>query len=416
MAQRSSAAAPRTPAEPRRAEGATRRAARRRALWILGIWTFVGLLRATQRYLRGRQLELYDSWAWRYTLEANLMLAYLWAAATPLVMRLARRFPIGGTPLRVLVPVHLLAGAAVSFLHALVTNVLYKLLLAPEVSWSAFLENFLRAALLTGPSRFSTYLVIVGVTWGIDSYRTEREKAIRASALQAELAEARLDALKLQLHPAFVFNALNTLLPLIYRDPAAAARTVVQLGDLLRLSLKNEATKLVALHEELELLELYLQIERTRLQDRLTLRFRIQPEALTASVPNLILQPLAEAAIAQGVSARPGLGRIEIRARREADELIVEVHDEGPQVPESPAFEPDRAETDGFLRTRRRLEHLYPNRHRLQARARRHGWEVTLAIPFSTAAAPSKPRRAAKAGAEAEPSVAPRTVPGEALP
>ena len=219
-------------------------------------------------------------------------------------MAIARRWAPGRTRLIRLVPVHLLLGVAIALLHTVLSHLLYKLLLAPEVSWTEFARNFASSALMTGPTRISTYLEIVGITWGLDYYRGYREREVRASILQTQVAEARLEALKLQLRPAFVFNALNTILPLIYRNAQAAARTVVQLGDLLRLSLKSGATQLVPLQEELHFLELYLQIEKTRLADRLTVTFEIDPQASSAGVPNLILQPIVENAVSRGRAAR----------------------------------------------------------------------------------------------------------------
>jgi len=369
--------------------------------WIalLGVWTFVGLLGGTQRYLQGNELESGASYAWWRAVESNLVLAYLWAVLTPLTMRIARRFSIDRTPVLRLIPIHLLAAAGIALLHTALSNVIYKLALAPDVTWSALIENFARSAVITGPTRVATYLEIVGVTWSLDYYRTYQEREIRNSNLQTQLAEARLEALKLQLQPAFVFDTLNAVLPLIYRDPPAAARTVVQLGGLLRLSLKNGATGLVTLKEELAFLELYLQIERTRLQDRLSVSFSIEPEALSAAVPNLLLQPLVEGAIAQGVSAHAGSGTIEVRAFRREKMLVLEVSETGTQ--RRTGLGPFHGEDSGLPRTLRRLEHLYPGEHRcersrLWAEGPGAGHKVTVAIPF--ASLPEKEKRPAREG------------------
>lgn len=377
---------------------------------LLGIWTFVGLLRATERYLRGSQLEPDPSYAWWSSVGNNLALAYLWAALTPLVMRVARRFSFERTPLVRLVPVHLLAAAGVVLLYTALANVLYKLVLAPGVTWDELFRSFTRSAVIGGPTRLGTYLEIVGVTWGLDSYRRYRQREIEASRLQTQLAGARLDALKLQLHPAFVFNALNTILPLIYRDPRAAARTVVQLGDLLRLSLKGGAARLVTLKEELAFLKLYLRIERTRLQDRLSVSFTIEPETLAAAVPNLILQPLVETAIAQGVSAHMGPGSIEVRAIRREAMLVLEVTEKGTGGETDPGTSP--ADWPALVRTQRRLEHLYPGGHRFE-RSRVFmegtviGERVTLAVPFEPL------RKEEKAEERDEAPVRPGTLPTE---
>lgn len=379
-----------------------------RAGWVtlLGVWTFVGLLRGTQRYFHGSELEPDFSYAWWSAVQNNLVLAYLWAALTPLSMRIARRFSLERTPMLRLVPIHLLAAAGVALLHALLSHVLYKLALAPHVTWGEFFDNFARSAVIAGPTRVATYVEIVGVTWGLDFYRTYREREIEASNLQRQLAEARLDALKLQLHPAFVFNALNTLLSLIYREPRAAARTVVQLGDLLRLSLKSGAARLVTLKEELTFLDLYLRIERTRLKDRLSVSFSIEPETLSASVPNLILQPLVEAAIAQGVSSHAGTGSIEVRALRQERMLVLEVLEKATEPQTDPGIL--SAEGPALDRTRRRLEHLYAENHRLErsrvwADGVGIGQKVTVAIPFS----PLREKESGRQELGARPGIAP---------
>jgi hypothetical protein len=350
--------------------------------WILAIWTFVGTLRATQRFLRSGELQPDMAYSWWAALGNNLFLAYLWAALTPAVMKIARRFAPGRVPLAKLVPVHLAAAVAVALLHTVLSQLIYKLLLAPEVSWTELARNFASSALTTGPTRISTYLEIVGITWGLDYYRMYREREIQASNLQAQLADARLEALKLQLRPTFVFNALNTILPLIYRNAQAAARTVVQLGDLLRLSLKSGATQLVALDDELHFLELYLQIEKTRLADRLSVTFEIEREAASAAVPNLILHPLVENAVARaGVS--PGGVRIRITGRRLWDSVRVEVSDETTEAPQDPAMR--AMQESNLAKTRRRLEHLFPGRYACEVLPLAGGQQVALTMPYAFA-------------------------------
>jgi hypothetical protein len=334
-----------------------------------------------------RELQPDASYAWWSALGNNLFLAYLWAALTPLVMRIARRWAPGRTRLIRLVPVHLLGGIAVALLHTVLSHLLYKVLIAPEVTWAEFAGNFAASALMTGPTRISTYLEIVGVTWGLDYYRVYREREVRASLLQTQVAEARLEALKLQLRPAFVFNALNAILPLIYRNAQAAARTVVQLGDLLRLSLKSGATQLVPLQEELHFLELYLQIEKTRLADRLSVSFEIDPQASSAGVPNLILQPVVENAVSRA-SGAPGRGHITVSARRAWDALQLEVSDDAAQAPADPAVR--AAMESNLAKTRRRLDHLYQEAYRFEVLPLSGGGQqVVLSLPFSAAPAPA---------------------------
>lgn len=354
---------------------------RRHALEIFFLWTGVGLFFAAQRYLRAPSLQEPLAQPWWKSLGGSLLTAYIWAALTPIVMAVARRFrPRRGTLLR-RVPVLLLAGVAASLIHLTVTNVFW-LAVDPAPGSRDFLAMFLATLAFGGAARLATFFGLVGVTWGIDDYRSYREKALEASELERELVQTQLEALKLRLHPPFLFNALAAILPLIRTEPRAAARTVVQLGDILRLALHNDATGLVPLRTELEYIRLYLQIEQTRLRDRLEVNFAIDPGALEAAVPNLILLPLIESAIANGVSVRPGHSRIAIHARPDADELRVTVEETPAETVEPPiAVDLD----DSFFRkTKLRLELLYPGQYLIAISDKlEKGHEVQLTIPLS---------------------------------
>ncbi len=355
----------------------------RRALEIFAVWTLVGLFIAAQRYLRGPSLQPRLALPLHESLAASLVTAYLWAALTPGIMRLARRY----RPRRGTAPSHILlllaAGAGAALLHLLATNVFWHVF-DPRESGSDFAAMFFATLAFGGAARLATYIGVVGVTWGIDDYRTYREKELQASELERELVQTQLEALKLRLHPPFLFNTLATILPLIRTEPRAAARTVVQLGDILRLALHNDATGLVPLKTELDYIRLYLQIEQTRLQDRLEVRYAIAPEVLNAAVPNLILLPLAESAIINGISLRSGRAAIEIRAWSENGELRLEVREEALTPDPSPAGRGEDEVDDSFVtKTRLRLELLYPGRHLIGVSERREdGHEVSVTLPL----------------------------------
>jgi two-component system, LytTR family, sensor kinase len=355
-----------------------------RGFEILLIWSIVGLFIAAQRYLRGPSLQPRLALPWGESLAASLVTAYLWAVLTPAVMRIARRLRPRAASWLWRIPLLLLAGAVAAVVHLTATNVFWHAVGPPDSS-SDFSSMFLATLAFGGAARLATFFGIVGVTWGIDDYRTYREKELQASELERELVQTQLEALKLRLHPPFLFNTLSTILPLIRTEPRAAARTVVQLGDILRLALHNDATGLVPLKTELEYIRLYLQIEQTRLQDRLDVHFAISPDTFDAAVPNLILLPLVESAIANGVSVRPGRASIEIRAWPEEGMLRLEVH-EAAMDAEVPAAVPL---DDSFVRkTKMRLELLYPERHRVSISDRlEKGHEVSLRLPLETATA-----------------------------
>jgi len=199
--------------------------------------------------------------------------------------------------------------------------------------------------------------------------------------LGARLERAQLQALKLQLHPHFLFNALNTITALVHANPDAAERMVSELSELLRASLSNASAQELPLAHELDVLGHYLEIQRIRFQDRLTVTLDIDPDARGALVPNLLLQPLVENAIRHGITPRAAPGRVWITVARQDATLAIDVEDDG--VGENPA----RPHSDGvgLGNTRARLRALYGPAHRFEAGSRadgRGGFAVRMAIPF----------------------------------
>ncbi len=358
----------------------------RGGLEIFLVWTCIGLFLAAQRYLRGPTLQPRLALPWWESLAASLVTAYIWAALTPAVMRVARRFrPARGTALRN-VPRLAAAAAAVALAHLIATNLFWQLM-DPIEGTRGFVEMFLATLAFGGSARLATVIGIVGVTWGIDDYRTYRQKELRASELGRELLGTQLEALKLRLHPAFLFHTLESILSLIRTEPRAAARTVVQLGDILRLALHTDAVGLVPLQTELEYIRLYLQLEQTRLGERLEVGFAVEPEALEAAVPNLVLLPLVESAIANGVAARAGGGRVEVRARVEPGGLRLDVR----ETAADPSQAPGRIGLDDSFvcQTKMRLELLYPGRHSVALTEELGaGHTISLTLPLSPALGP----------------------------
>jgi LytS/YehU family sensor histidine kinase len=177
------------------------------------------------------------------------------------------------------------------------------------------------------------YLGVVGIKSAYSYYQKYRERELQASKLEARLAQSRLQVLKMQLHPHFLFNTLNAISELIYKDRESADRMLTDLSDLLRMSFENLEVQEIPLKQELEFLRKYLEIEQMRFHDRLTVDMDIAPETLDASVPNMILQPLVENAIKHGIAPRVSGGRIDIHTRRSNGHLELTVFDDGLGVP-----------------------------------------------------------------------------------
>ena len=214
-------------------------------------------------------------------------------------------------------------------------------------------------------------------------YGRYRERERDAERLAAGLTEARLQALKMQLQPHFLFNTLNAISALIPAEAKPARRMVARLGDLLRIALEHEETQEVTLREELAFLQPYLEIEQARLEDRLTVVMEIAPETLDARVPHLMLQPLVENAIRHGIAPRIEPGRVEISAASGADDrfLHLEVRDDGPGLGRDGGTGSRKGV--GLTNTRSRLEQLYDGEHRFEFANRPEGGTVVrIFLPF----------------------------------
>jgi two-component system, LytTR family, sensor kinase len=225
------------------------------------------------------------------------------------------------------------------------------------------------------------YCVIVGIFYGLDYYFTARDARVRAAQLEAQLASAELEILKNQLQPHFLFNTLNLISSLIHTDQASADDMVGDLGALLRMSLESHASHEVSLAEEMKAIELYLNIQRLRFQDTLTIKMHIAPETLEARVPHLILQPIVENAFRHGISKRVGQGLLTIESTQHDGSLRILVSDNGPGANGSAA-----APGIGLNNTRSRLEKLYGNRASLDLDSSSSGFIVALEFPFTIVA------------------------------
>ncbi len=216
------------------------------------------------------------------------------------------------------------------------------------------------------------------LVWSGHRLRVRRLAA--REAVRSALFEAKLSALQAQLQPHFLFNALNSLLPLVGSEPGRARRMILRLGDLLRASLVAETTQLVTLERDLTLLDEYLDIERMRFRDRIQIAIEADAAARSAQVPSFLLQPLVENAIKHGADPRTGRVRIQIEARAADGSLSLTIRDDGPGIRESEA----RERGIGLTNIRRRLEMLYPGRHLfLLANRGDGGCEVSIRVPLS---------------------------------
>lgn len=351
-----------------------------RWIWILSGWTAFGLFNAAQysiSYTVSRGVSL----PWWMPLLLHLPAAWTWALATPLILRLGRRFPIERGRWPSSLAVHVACGATLI------------LLTAWGYAWHA--GNVLPATAGTrGPLQvFLAWLVpdgliystIIMVSQSLERSQRLRERERTAARLEAELAQAQLRALQMQLQPHFLFNALHTIGSLVRTgDRDNAIRVVAGLGDLLRRLLDGASQPETTLREELAFLRAYLDVEQVRFRDRLQVRLEIADEALDALVPPLILQPLVENAIRHGIAPQRAAGELVVVARRDGSRLLLAVRDDGP----GPAAAPRAAGRTGIglANTRARLARLYGDDFALEVGGLAgRGHEARIAIPFRPA-------------------------------
>jgi len=227
------------------------------------------------------------------------------------------------------------------------------------------------------------YLGLLGLAHAAGFQRRYREREKQAVLLSAQLNEARLGALKAQLQPHFLFNALNGIATLVRRDPTAAHEMLVSLSELLRLSLDQSERQQISLREEMEFIDRYMEIQQMRFGDRLRFEKQIEPAVMDCPVPALLLQPLAENAIRHGIEPLPNAGLVLIRAERRGNQLVLTVEDDGVGLPAGADASP-LSSGIGLSSVRKRLETLYPGEFQFQIQTRPQGGvSVQIILPFS---------------------------------
>jgi sensor histidine kinase YesM len=335
-----------------------------RVLLIFGVWTVIGLVFSVQWYFAAFRSE--QPVPWSRALYVQMSWGYRWALFTPVVLWLVRRFPLNKRRWLRHSLAHLFASTLLIFINGIVGFLSLSLYYGRAEARPYLLQNSLRYVLNNYTEGMGVYLLIAFLAAAYNYYQKYRQGELRASQLEAQLSQAQLQALKMQLHPHFLFNTLHSISALLNKDTEAARTMISRLGDFLRLTLENSGTQEVTLREEMEFLSCYLDIERVRFQDRLVTRVNVDRDALDARVPNLILQPIVENAIKHGIAPRSAKGEIEIDVTQENGLLRIKVRDNGPGLLVNRSPESLFKQGLGLSNTRARLEHLYGARQRFE--------------------------------------------------
>jgi len=347
------------------------------------IATFLGLFFTAQIYCSAA--SFHHSVSWGQALYWAFGDWYEWALLSPLIFWLCRRFQFDRQLWRSSLPLHLIGGLLLSGVHGVLCA-----LAAVLQGWVTGVPTPFGSEVhkvLANRTHFNlaVYTVIVCAWHAWDYHRKYREREALATELAARLAQAQLQALRMQLNPHFLFNTLNTISSLMLKDVNSANRMIVRLGDLLRLTLEIGDDQEVPLQRELEFLRRYVEIEQIRFGDLLQVKMDIEPGTLYASVPNLILQPLVENAIRHAIEPQTTGGRIELRCARSNGSLLLQVSDNGPGSLETDSAEVSRPARQriGLNNTRQRLQNLYGDRQSFELVGNpTGGMTARMTIPF----------------------------------
>lgn len=348
---------------------------RRKTVWfamVVAIWLVVSFIISLQMYVSSRVTGTPQPWLQAFM--TTLPWYFAWALLTPIAVWLAVRFDFNSRAIGRFVAVHLPAGILIAISHALIYVAMAILINRDNPHFPA--AGDLIAIKLSGSIHINLmiYGLVIGLAIAGRAYARLRDREVASVRLEAQLAEAETAALRAQLQPHFLFNTLNAISALVPEDPVRANRLIARLGDLLRLSIDGRG-QTCTLADELDFTDAYLGIEQERLGDRLTIVRRIDPEALNAQVPALLLQPLAENAVRHGLASRVRGGTLTLSAERTADGVRLTVSDDGRGAAEV-------RDGIGLGNTRRRLHQLYGDRQSLRiTTAPNAGFQVVVEVP-----------------------------------
>jgi two-component system, LytTR family, sensor kinase len=351
-----------------------------RIVTIFLVISFIGMLLTLQAHSLSKE-EKGQKPMWSDAIIFNLGWVYLWGLAAPLILRIGNRYPLTRKHLPRNIAIHFACAAISTILIVVILKVILSAV-APlsqnntNVSWFSSLLPVLGEDFILG---LLAYCIILGICQVLLFYNKYRERRLRASQLATRLAEAELETLKMQLHPAYLFNTLRSISVLIHEDLDSADRMIARLGDFLRFTLDTAGSREVTLQQEIDYLRCYLEIERIRLHNRLNIELVPQPETLDWLVPALILQPVVESVF--GYSTTSGAAE---------QSLLVETWVDGPRKESIGVRLRGKRYTDNgwsesqeLLNTRRRLDQIYGTAYRLDLlRDQTGNLEIRLRLPL----------------------------------
>lgn len=366
-----------------------KRGLRAYALYFL-VWTALGLFFFSQTEVQNLHFQIPTPW--QQTLASWLIGVYVCALFTPVILWLGQRFPLEKRSWLRYLPLHLVLSAIFSVIQLSIDS--YVHVRSGILSFAlggTFRQAFSNLMVIGFHGNIVTYWAILGIQYAFRYYRRYQEREqqalrleLHAAELKTQLANAHLNALKMQLQPHFLFNTLNAIMVLVRQQKGRQAEEMLaRLSDLLRCVLEDVEAQEVPLRRELEYLQLYLSIEQVRFQDRLSVEISADPSILDAAVPQMGLQPIVENAVRHGIGRSSAAGKIRVSATRVDGTLELRVQDDGPGL-----LPPELAQSRGIglANTRLRLHQLYGEAARLSLENSAQGGAVaTMVIPYHSA-------------------------------
>ena len=347
-------------AQGRRSSVTASTSEKKRPYWLLiaAACLVPAVLDALKSYLNARYVGsgVVD---WSDVIFAGVEWLFL-GALTPIAYVLAQRFPLSREKLGRSLAVHFLGSLLLCFGWATLGLIL-GIVLDRYPAQENLLRGYVSWLLTSLPWSVFMYFTVLGCVYAFTYYREARERETREARLAAQLSEAKLSALRMQLHPHFLFNSLNAITVLVRDQRTQEAADMLELlSGLLRQVLQTEQGEFVTLNQELQFIEQYLDIEQVRFSDRLQVRWSIHDAVRGVLVPAFILQPLVENAVRHGIAKRIENGVIEITAGAEGKWLVLNVIDNGP------GYEPGKEMGLGLANTELRLQTLFGDQAELK--------------------------------------------------
>jgi two-component system LytT family sensor kinase len=350
----------------------------RYAVLVAG-WLFLGFVLSLEVYFNNRAGMKMGGVDFLEVALPQFGRAVMWALMAPLILKMRAKLPlsrgrwVGG------VSFHLGMSFVVMATYYLGRMGAYLIFWDEQVDdfWAVAFKSFYGRNIID----MAYYWAVLAFGYGLEIHQRFKNEELKAAQLEARLVETELKALREQLRPHFLFNTLNTIAVLVRENKNDAAVTLIaRLSTLLRMSLDNTRVHEVTLRQEMDFLERYLEIQQARFSDRLSVNIAIEPAAMEARIPNLLLQPLVENAIIHGIAPKSEPGRVDILGRIDAGRLVLEVRDDGPGIGDGTR----RAkEGVGLTNTRERLTKIYGAHGQLSLRSEPgRGVSVQVLLPF----------------------------------